>query len=79
VKTFNAAYIKEALAKLPKKALAKFPGIFKLKRSELLSQDWFLYWDGIPVHTTASTGSSIGGRGNNTIRHLLFSLHERKV
>jgi hypothetical protein len=44
--TVNAADIK--------KALVKSHHIINLKRYRLLSQDWFLYWNDIPVHTSTS-------------------------
>jgi hypothetical protein len=49
-KTLNAAYIK--------KAVAKSLAIFKLKRSELLSPDWFLCRENAPIHNTASVWES---------------------
>ncbi len=43
--TVNAEYIK--------KALARFPQVFKSKRPIMASQDWFLHWDNAPVHTVS--------------------------
>jgi hypothetical protein len=49
-KTVNAEYIKKALARCLK--------VFKAKRPIMSSQDWFLHWDNIRVHTAATSKST---------------------
>ncbi len=53
-----------------KKVLVKSQVNFKLKRSRLSSEDWFLCRHDVQVHTAASVWESKnGGEGGKTIHH----------
>jgi hypothetical protein len=45
-KTINAEYVK--------KFLSRFLVVFRQKRPIMSSKEWFLHWDKVPLHTTAS-------------------------
>ncbi len=64
-KTVNAEYIK--------KALARFLKVFKSKRPIMASQEWFLHWDNVPVHTAAMVQEYLAAKGVKTLRHPPYS------
>jgi len=63
--TVNVEYIK--------KALARFLVIFRQKRPNISSQEWFLYWNNAPVHTAATVQEFLAAKGVKTIPHPPFS------
>jgi [histone H3]-lysine36 N-dimethyltransferase SETMAR len=61
----NSQYIIEALS--------RFLKIFKQKRPNTASQDWFLHWDNAPAHTAAVVQDFLAAKAIRTIAHPPYS------
>ena len=61
----NANYIMDALG--------KFLKIFKKKRPEVASQEWFFHWDNAPVHTAAVVKDWMAAKQLQVIEHPPYS------
>jgi hypothetical protein len=63
--TINAPYVVDVLG--------KFWRSLRLKRPELLSQQWFFHWDNAPVHTAALVSDWIDAHGVQQLEHPPYS------
>jgi hypothetical protein len=50
-------------------ALARFLKVFKVKRTIMLSQEYFLQWDNTPVNTVASVVNTLAAKGEKMVSH----------
>ncbi len=63
--TINAPYVVDVLS--------KFWRSLRLKRPELLSQQWFFHWDNAPVHTAALVSDWFNAHGVQRLEHPPYS------
>ncbi len=63
--TINAPYVVDVLG--------KFWRSLRLKRPELLSQQWFFHWDNAPVHTAALVSDWFDAHGIQRLEHPTYS------
>jgi hypothetical protein len=61
--TINAPYVVDILG--------KFWRNFRLKRPEMMSQQWFFHWENVPVHTAAVVFSWFDVHGVQRLKHPL--------
>jgi len=64
-KSVNANFIVESLR--------RFLKIYKKKRPNKASQDWFLHWDNAPAHSAAAVQTFIAEKSIKTIAHPPYS------
>ncbi len=62
--TINAPYVVDILG--------KFWRNFRLKRPEMMSQQWFFHWENVPVHTTVVVSSWFDVHGVQRLEHPLY-------
>ena len=63
--TINAPYVVDVLGKFLKQ--------LRLKRPEMVEQEWFLHWDNAPVHTAAVVQNWLAARAIRVLPHPPYS------
>ena len=53
--------------------LTAFLKVFRRKRQDLSTKNWFLHWDNAPVHTASNVKEFIGKKNINMLAHAPYS------